>query len=176
MTTDVAGDDADERATVGRRDEGDLARAQVLVAGRRQLLRCGQVDPQLEAVEQAAADDQPFRRLLDVEDPGAGGHPLGVAVGDHPAAAVRVGVLEDAVDHVGDGLEPAMRMPRRALRLARGVVDLAHLVEMDERVEVGEVDAGERALDREPLPFEAAAALTSRCGPAAGGRPLDRAP
>jgi hypothetical protein len=33
------------------------------------------------------------------------GHPLGVAVGDQPAAAVGVLVPEDAVDHVGDGLE-----------------------------------------------------------------------
>ena len=44
----------------------------------------------------------------------------------------------------------------RALRLARRVFDLAHLVEMDERVEVGEVDAGEGAADREALPFEPA--------------------
>ena len=156
MPGDVAGDDPHERAAVGRRDERDLAGAQVLVARRGQLLRGRQVDPQLEAVEQAAADDEPLRRLLDVEDAGAGGHPLRVAVGDDAAAAVRVRVLEDAVDHVGDGLEPAVRMPRRALRLARRVVHLAHLVEVDERVEVGEVHAGERAPDREALPFEAA--------------------
>ena len=73
-----------------------------------------------------------------------------------PAAAVGVAVLERAVDHVGDGLEAAMRVPRRALRLAGRVFDLAHLVEMDERVEIGEVDAGERPADREALPFEAA--------------------
>jgi hypothetical protein len=33
---------------------------------------------------------------------------LGVAVGDQPAAAVGVLVPEDPVDHVGDGLEPAV--------------------------------------------------------------------
>ncbi len=155
VARDVAGDDPDERAAVGRRDECDLAGAQVLVARRRQLLRRGQVHPQLQAMEQATADDEPFGRLLDVQDPGAGGHPLRVAVGDDSAATVRVGVLEDAVDHVGDGLEPAVGMPWRALGLARCVVDLPHLVEVDERVEVREVDAGERAPDREPLPFEA---------------------
>ena len=64
-------------------------------------------------------------------------------------------MLEDAVDHVGDGLEAAVRVPRRALRLARRVLDLAHLVEVDERVEVAEVDAGERAADREALALEA---------------------
>ncbi len=65
-------------------------------------------------------------------------------------------MLEDAVDHVGDGLEPAMGMPRRALRFAGRVLDFPHLVEMDERIEVLEVDAGERAPDREPLPLETA--------------------
>ena len=68
--------------------------------------------------------------------PGAGRHPLGVAVGDQAAAAVGVLVLERAVDHVGDGLEAAVRVPRRALRLARRVLHLAHLVHVDERVEV----------------------------------------
>ena len=64
-------------------------------------------------------------------------------------------MLEDAVDHVGDGLEPAVRVPRRPLGLARGVLHLAHLVEVDERIEIGQVDAGEGAADREALPFEA---------------------
>ena len=61
-----------------------------------------------------------------------------------------------AVDHVGDGLEAAVRVPRRALGLARRVLDLAHLVQVDERVEVGQVDAGEGAADREALALEAA--------------------
>ena len=75
-----------------------------------------------------------------------------------PPPPFESGVLEDAVDHVGDGLEAAMRMPRRALRLARRVLHLAHLVEVDERVEVGQVDAGERAADREALALEAVGA------------------
>ena len=79
-----------------------------------------------------------------------------------------------AVDDVRDGLEPAVRVPRRALRLARRVLDLAHLVHVDERVEVGQVDAGERAADREPLALEAA--RRGRHGPdaaraGASGRP-----
>ena len=105
-------------------------------------------------MEQAALRDEPFRWLLDVEDPGAGSHPLGVAIGDHAAAAVRIVVLEDAVDQVGDGLEPAMRMPGRALGLTGRVIDLAHLVEVDERIEFGKIHAGERAADREALPLE----------------------
>ena len=64
-------------------------------------------------------------------------------------------VLEDAVEHVGHGLEAAVRVPGRALRLARRVLDLAHLVEVDERVEVLEVGARERAADGETLALEA---------------------
>jgi hypothetical protein len=43
------------------------------------------------------------------------GHPLDVAVAYQPTAAVGVLVLEDAVKHVGDGLEPAVRVPRGPL-------------------------------------------------------------
>ena len=75
-----------------------------------------------------------------------------------PPPPLRIGVLEDAVDHVRDGLEAAVRVPGRALRLTGRVLDLPHLVEVDERIEVREVDAGEGAADREALPFEAAAA------------------
>src|SRR5688572_12548164 len=89
-----------------------------------------------------------------MQDAGPGGHPLGVAVRDDSPATVRVAVLERAVDHVGDSLEAAMRVPGRALRLARGVLHLAHLVEMDERIEVAQVDAVKRAPDREPVALE----------------------
>jgi redox-sensitive bicupin YhaK (pirin superfamily) len=75
-----------------------------------------------------------------VEDAAAGRHPLRVAVGDLAAPAVAVLVLEHPVDDVSDGLEATVRMPRRALRLARGVLHLAHLVHHDERVEQGEVE------------------------------------
>ena len=131
------------------------AAADVLVVRRQPLVGLRQVDPELEAVEQAALGDEPLRRGLDVQQAAAGGHPLGVAVGDGAAAAVAVLVVEDAVDHVGDGLEAAVRVPRRALGLAGRVLDLTHLVHVDERVEAGRVDAGERAADGEALPLVA---------------------
>ena len=156
VAVEVAGDHAHERAGVDGRQQLDLARAQVLVPRLGPLQRLRQVHPQLRAVEQAAAGDERLRRLLDVQDAGAGRHPLGVAVRDEAAAAVRVLMLEGAVDDVRDGLEPAVRVPRRALGLAGRVLHLAHLVHVDERVEIGEVDAGERAADREALALEAA--------------------
>ena len=118
-------------------------------------------------MEQPAGHDQRLGRRLDVQDAGAGGHPLRGAVLDDAAAAVGVLVLERSVDHVGDGLEAAVRMPRRAARLARRVVDLAHLVHVDERVEVAHVHAGERAHDRESL-----ALVSARAGGDRPDRPL----
>lgn len=69
---------------------------------------------------------------------------------------MRVGVAQRTVQHVGDRLEAAVRMPGRALRLARCVLHLTHLVEVDERVEVGEVHALEGAADGEAFALEAA--------------------
>src|SRR5260370_933215 len=99
-------------------------------------------------------DAQRPRRRPVGREAAARGNPLGVAVGDQAAAAVGVLVPERPVDDVGDGLEPAVRVPRGALGLAGAVVDLAHLVHVDERVEPGQVHAGERAPDREPLALE----------------------
>jgi len=151
MTAERPGDDPQQRPAVRRGQQRHLPGADVLVARRRHLQPGRQVDPQLEAVEQAAADHEFLRRRLDVQDAAARGHPLGVAVGDQPAAAVGVLVTEGAVDDVGDGLEPAVRVPRGALGLAGAVVDLAHLVHVHERVEPVQVHPGERAPDREPL-------------------------
>jgi Kef-type K+ transport system membrane component KefB len=156
MTPERPGDHPQQRPAVRRREQRHLGRADVLVARRRHLQPARQVDPQLEAVEQAAADHELLRRRLDVQQPGTRGHPLGVAVGDQPAAAVGVLVPERAVDDVGDGLEPAVRVPRGALGLTGTVVDLAHLVHVDERIEPRQVHAGEGAPDREALAFEAA--------------------
>ncbi len=107
-------------------------------------------------MEEAAADDQGLRWLLDVQDAGAGGHPLRVTVGDHSPATVRVAVLERAVDDVRDRLKAPVRVPGRSLGLARRVLDFAHLIEVDERVELAEIHAGERSAHREPVTLEPA--------------------
>ena len=107
-------------------------------------------------MEQAAADDQPLGRRLDVQDAAAGRHPLRVAIGDDAAATIRVAVLEGAVDDVRHGLEATVRVPGGALGLTRRVVDLAHLIQMNEGVEVGGRNAGEGATNGEALAFEAA--------------------
>ena len=50
-----------------------------------------------------------------------------------PAAPVRILMREATVDHVGDGLEPAVGMPVGAARFTRLVLDLTHLVHVDEQ-------------------------------------------
>ena len=146
----VAGDEADQGAAVGRGQQPQGVAVDGLVAGLGELERGGQVDPELDAVGAAAVAEEGLGRDLVVEDPGAGGHPLGVALADDPAAAVAVVVLDDPVDHVGDGLEAPVRVPRGADRLVGGVVDRPELVEQEEGVgHVGVEAAGERAPDLE---------------------------
>ncbi len=79
-------------------------------------------------------------------------------------------MFEDPVEHVRDGLEAPMRVPRRALGLARRVLDLAHLIHVDERIEIGEIDAGERSSDRESLALEAAGRRDHRANRTDRGR------
>src|SRR5215217_9413262 len=87
------------------------ARPDVLVARRGHLQSSRQVHPQLEAVEQPTADHHLLRRRLNVIQTSTGGNPLRIAVGDQPATAIGVLVAENAVEHVGDGLEPPVGVP-----------------------------------------------------------------
>ncbi len=151
MPADLPRDNPHERPAIRRAHQRHIAGPEVLIARRGQFVPPRQVDPQLQSMEQPTAGDQVLRRRLDVEDPRAGGHPLGRAVGDRPAPAVGVGVHERPVDDVGHGLEAAVRVPGRALGLPRRVVHLAHLVHHDERIEQPKVHACEGPLDREAL-------------------------
>ncbi|SKV60298.1 Uncharacterised protein [Mycobacteroides abscessus subsp. massiliense] len=64
-------------------------------------------------------------------------HPLSGSVVDEPASTMGVLMGEPAVDHVGDGLEAAMRVPIRPTRLAGLILDFAHLIHVDERIQLG---------------------------------------
>ena len=116
-----------------------------------------QVDPQLEAVEEAALTAPATRAATSMcsrPEP-AVIHWVSPSV-IVPPPPWRVLVHEDAVDDVGDGLEAAVRVPGGALGLARRVLDLTHLVHVDERVERRQVDPGEGAAHGEALALEAA--------------------
>jgi hypothetical protein len=65
-------------------------------------------------------------------------------------------VVEDAVHDVRDRLEAPVRVPWRALGLARRILHLAHLVHVDEGVQPAQVDAGEGPANGEPFALIAA--------------------
>ena len=73
--------------------------------------------------------------------------------GDDAAVAQAVAVLHVAVEHVGDGLDAAMRMPGEARQVVRRVVG-AEIVQQQEGVELGSARRSRR--------------------PAAGARPRPR--
>jgi hypothetical protein len=143
----AAHDPHDRAVVVGHL--GDVARDHVLVARRRHLQRRGEVGPQLETVHSPLRI--PLRHLL-VKNAAPGRHPLHVTRPERPAVAEAVTVLHGAGEHVGDGLDPPMRMPRETREEIGGPV-VAEVVEQQERIEVAGIPEPERTpeLDARPL-------------------------
>ena len=120
VAVQLAGDDADDATTVVVREQRDVARLDVLVAR----LASTSAPPAGSPRAGCRGTARPTPRAAPAACsmcwmPGAGRHPLRRAVRDQAAAARRVLVLEGAVDDVRHRLEAAVRVPRRALRLAR---------------------------------------------------------
>src|SRR5262249_5801592 len=115
---ELAGDDPRVRAVVVGRFR-DVGRLDVLVARRGHLERSRQVRLELEAVAPAAGVS--LRHLL-VQDAAAGGHPLDVAGAETAAVAEAVAVRDGPGEHVGDRLDAAVRVPRKAGEIVGGRV------------------------------------------------------
>ena len=154
MTGEVTGDQPHERAAVVGRQQHEVVAGDRLVARLRELQRRREVHPELHAVRRPAVAQRALGRHLVVQDAATRGHPLRVALADDAATTVGVVVRDLAVEHVGDGLEPAVRVPGRALRLVGLVLDRAELVEEEERVGVVHAQAA-----RERTPHLEAGAL-----------------
>ena len=73
-----------------------------------------------------------------------------------PLVAEAVAVLDGAGQHIGDGLDAAMRMPRKAGAIIVGTI-VAEIVEQQERIELAGVAEAEGAvqLARRRLPWSA---------------------
>src|SRR6266550_2404580 len=100
-------------------DLRDFLGMNVLIARIGHLEAARQIRPQLKAVHPAAL--VALRHLL-VQNAAARGHPLHVA-GTHAAAVAQaVAVLDTTAQHVGDRLDAAMRMPRKAGEIVLGVL------------------------------------------------------
>src|SRR5262249_6196367 len=110
-------------------DLGNLYRLDVLVARRRHLQTRRKVGPQVEAVHASAR--VALRHLL-VQDAAAGGHPLHVAGAERAFVAEAVAVLDRAGQHVGDGLDAAVRVPGKSCAVVVRPV-IAEIVEQQER-------------------------------------------
>ena len=124
-------------------DRRNIARLHVLIARRRHLERARQVGPQLKAVHPPGAIA--LRHLL-VDDAAARRHPLDIAGAERAAIAEAVAVIDRARQHVGDGLDAAVRMPgESSLELLRSIV--AEVVEQQERIEVARVAEAEGAAE-----------------------------
>ena len=85
----------------------------------------------------------PLRHFL-MEDAAPGGHPLHVAGFKIAAIAEAVAVLDAAGQHIGDRLDAAMRMPRKAGAIIVGPV-VAKIVEQEERIELARLAEAEGA-------------------------------
>ena len=113
-----------------------------------------------------------LRHLL-VQDAAAGRHPLHVARAERAAVAEAVAVIDVAGQHVGDGLDAAVRMPGKAGEiLARAVV--AEIVEQQERIEVRRVAEAERATEVHAGAFDVRLRLTDLLDGSNGHRGASR--
>ena len=84
-----------------------------------------------------------LRHLL-VDDAAPRCHPLDVAGGDGALVPHAIAVFDGSREHVGDGLDPAVGVPRKPGQVVLRPL-VAEVVEQKERVEVGRVAEPERA-------------------------------
>ena len=124
-----------------------------MVEGRRGLLvRDGQGDPGLDAVHVLSARALFRRGALGMHDALAGGHPVHRAGADDEVAADAVLVGNRALEQIGHGGKPDMRMRAHIETLARRIADRAEMIEEDERAHHAALVEGQDASHLEPAP------------------------
>src|SRR5438874_7078797 len=79
-------------------------------------------------------------------------HPLDVARAERAAVAEAVAVLDGSGEHVGDRLDPAVRMPRKALEEI-GWTIVAEVIEQQEWIELGRVAEAEATMELDARAF-----------------------
>ena len=93
-----------------------------------------------------------------VQDAAAGRHPLHVAGGHFALVAQAVAVLDRAGQHVGDGLDPAVRMPGKSRQVIFRIV-VAEIIQQQERIEILGLAETEGALQLYAGAFDASASF-----------------
>ena len=147
------GDDTNNGVTLVVGEQPYVEGTNILIARAGHFHGRGKVDPELNAVEETTRINECIWWTFDVQDARTGGHPLRGTVGDHSTATDGVLVEKGPLHHVGNGFEAAVRVPRSPLGFARTVVHLAHLIQVDEGVEIGELDAVKGPTNRKTLTF-----------------------
>ena len=87
-----------------------------------------------------------------MQDARSGGHPLHRSRPKPATIAKAVGMLDRARQHICDGLDPAMGMPRKAVAVEHGVV-VAEIIEQQERVQLGRVLEAKGAVQMHACPL-----------------------
>jgi hypothetical protein len=85
-------------------------------------------------MEHATLNHHALWWCFNVQNSATCSHPLCVAIGDDTATTVRVLMDERAVHDVRDSFKTTVWMPVGAARFVRGVINSAHLVHHDERI------------------------------------------
>ena len=80
-----------------------------------------------------------------MQDAAAGGHPLQIASGHLALVAKAIAVLDRAGEHVGDGFNPSMWMPRKSGQIIFRVI-IAKIIQQQKRIEFLGLAEAESAL------------------------------
>ena len=118
-------------------------------AGLHFLFRRRQRDPHLQAVDRLAVDAPLRPRALGMHDAAAGGHPVDFARPDRHRGAETVAVHDLAVEQIGDGGKPDMRMRPHVEPVAGAEFRRSEMIEEDERADHARSRGRQRAAHRE---------------------------
>src|ERR1035437_3076852 len=89
-----------------------------------------------------------------MQNSGARGHPLCVAICNSATTTVVIFVVKNSVNDVGNCFKAAMWVPRGSLWFTRCIFDFTHLIKVNEGIKVCHINASKRSADWETLTFE----------------------
>jgi len=93
-----------------------------------------------------------------VDDAAAGGHPLHVSRCNDPFIFHAVAMFHRAMDHVGDRLDPPMRVPGKPFQIMGRIIRV-EVVEEQERIKQGDLIVAEGPLQMDACAFDGGLAL-----------------
>ena len=89
-----------------------------------------------------------------MQNSGARGHPLGIAIGNRAAATVIIFMIKDAINYVCNCFKAAMWMPWRSLWFTRCIFHFTHLIEVDEWIKQCDINTSKCSTNWETFTFK----------------------